>query len=118
MHCAFSRLVNDYSLRTVSQRLAYRGGVGSAITAPGGYGGVFQQGLSVALSLGSRHKLEKGAVLQEIAAVHVAISLAYGSSVSTQIAALRKLLLDPPKTEDEFGFQQASDVGLIPQAPP
>ncbi|KAJ6577348.1 carbohydrate esterase family 9 protein [Mycena capillaripes] len=93
--------------------LAYRGGVGSAITAPGGYGGVFQQGLSVSFSLGSRNKLEKGAVLQEIVAVHVAISLAFASSVSTQIATLRRLLLEPPKNKNEFGFQQASE-GSIP----
>jgi hypothetical protein len=66
----------------------------------------------VYFSLGSRNKLEKGAVLQEFVAVYVSIGMWFASSVSTQIATLRKLLLDPPKNEHEFGFQQASDVSL------
>ncbi|KAJ6595658.1 composite domain of metallo-dependent hydrolase [Mycena vulgaris] len=91
--------------------LAYRDGVASAITAPAGYG-VFQ-GLSVAFSLGARHKLEKGAVLQDVAAVHISISPRFASSVSTQIATLRRLLLGPPKSENEFSFTQATE-GSIP----
>lgn len=48
-------------------------------------------------------------------AVHVSISLQFASSVSTQIATLRRLLLEPSKSEHEFGFQQAREVGLISQ---
>ncbi|KAJ7086055.1 hypothetical protein B0H15DRAFT_939618 [Mycena belliarum] len=88
--------------------LAYRNGVASAITAPAG-SGVFQ-GLSVSFSLGSRHKLEKGAVLQEVAAVHVTIDLSLATSVSTQIATLRRFLLThlSPQKEAAFGLIQGS----------
>jgi hypothetical protein len=88
--------------------------VATAITAPSGeYGrGVFQ-GLSVAFSLGSRHKLEKGAVIQDIAAVHISVSAAFASSVSTQIATLRRLLLEPAKNTTEFGFKEAADVRVL-----
>jgi hypothetical protein len=84
--------------------------VASAITAPAGDGVL--QGLSVAFALGSRHKLEKGAVLQDIAAVHITISPAFATSVSTQIATLRRLLLEPLKNATEFGFKAVSDVGV------
>ncbi|KAJ6500083.1 hypothetical protein C8R47DRAFT_1110364 [Mycena vitilis] len=105
------RAADGLQFGTRDALLAYRGGVASAITAPAGQG--MFQGLSVAFSLGSRNKLEKGAVRQEIAAVHVSISLGLASSVGTQIATLRKLLLEPPKSEHEISFQQAS-AGSIP----
>ncbi|KAJ7722728.1 hypothetical protein DFH07DRAFT_1006316, partial [Mycena maculata] len=105
------RAVDGLQFGTRDALLAYRGGVASAIAAPAGFG-VFQ-GLSVSFSLGARHKLEKGAVLQEIAAVHISISPQLPSSVSTQIATLRGLLLGPPKNEHEFGFKQLSE-GSIP----
>ncbi|KAJ7116354.1 hypothetical protein C8R44DRAFT_792267 [Mycena epipterygia] len=91
--------------------LAYRNGVATSVTAPAGF--ALFQGLSVAFSLGSRHKLEKGAVLQEVVAVHVSVSLWFASSVSTQIATLRRLLLESPQSDQEFGFKQAGD-GAIP----
>ena len=53
----------------------------------------FLAGLNTAFSTGARHKLEKGALVQEIGAVHVAIHPVGSPSVSTQIAALRHLLL-------------------------
>ncbi|TFK54416.1 composite domain of metallo-dependent hydrolase [Heliocybe sulcata] len=71
--------------------IAYRSGVTTAISAPRSTG--FLSGLSVAFSTGAGHKLEKGAVVQDVAAVHV--SVGHGSaypSVSTQVAALRRLL--------------------------
>ncbi|KAJ7691755.1 hypothetical protein B0H17DRAFT_1062568 [Mycena rosella] len=105
------RAVDGLQFGTRDALLAYRDGVASAITAPAGHG-VFQ-GLSVSFSLGARHKLEKGAVLQDVAAVHISISPQFASSVSTQIATLRRLLLGSPKTEKEFGFKQAGD-GSIP----
>jgi hypothetical protein len=109
MHCAL-KFIRSTNVANRSNSLAYRNGIASAIVAPAGHG-VFQ-GLSVAFSLGSRNKLEKGAVFQEIVAVHVSVSLGFASSVSTQIATLRRLLLDSPKNEHEFGFQQASKVDL------
>ncbi|KAF8207208.1 hypothetical protein K438DRAFT_1714110 [Mycena galopus ATCC 62051] len=107
------RAVDGLQFGTRDALLAYRSGVASAITAPNG-NGMFQ-GLSVSFSLGSRHKLEKGAILQDIAAIHVAISMNFAISVSTQMATLRGLLLDgaPKNDEHEFAFQQASK-GSIP----
>ncbi|KAF4615672.1 hypothetical protein D9613_012510 [Agrocybe pediades] len=72
--------------------LAYRGGVTTAVTAPVGNG--FLQGISAAFSVGAPHALERGAVVQEETALHITISHLLSASVSTQIAALRKLLLD------------------------
>ncbi|KAJ6491350.1 hypothetical protein C8R47DRAFT_1045160 [Mycena vitilis] len=71
--------------------LAYRNGVTSAVTAPSSRG--FLSGLSSVFSTVAAHKLEDGAVIQEVAALHVALSLSSGISVSTQIATLRGLLL-------------------------
>ncbi|CAK5283111.1 unnamed protein product [Mycena citricolor] len=90
--------------------LAYREGVATAIEAPKGY--KFMYGLSTSFSLAARHKLEKGAVVQEIAALHVSVTMGNSdeASVSTQIATLRRLLLDPPKS---YGFKQVVE-GTIP----
>ena len=74
-----------------SLRLAYRAGVTSAITPPASSG--FLSGLSVHFSTGARNKLENGAILQDVTALHVAIHPGGIVSVSTQIAALRRLLL-------------------------
>lgn len=74
-------------------RLAYRAGVTKAITAPTHYG--FFGGLGTSFSLGAAHKLEFGAALQETTALHVTVRH-FGSqpSISTQIAALRRMLLN------------------------
>lgn len=79
---------------TPTTRLAYHAGVTSAITPPTSQGLV--AGLSTVFSTGAAHALEEGAVIQDIAALHVAIghSGSRSPSVSTQIAALRHLLLD------------------------
>jgi hypothetical protein len=46
-------------------------------------------------STGAAHKLESGAVIQDVAALHVQIRHSnIAPSVSTQIAALRNILLD------------------------
>jgi len=71
--------------------LAYRAGVTSAITPPSGGG--FLSGLSVFFSTGAPHRLAHGAVIQDVAALHFTISAVGQPSVSTQIAALRKILL-------------------------
>ncbi|KAJ7039580.1 hypothetical protein C8F04DRAFT_1085776 [Mycena alexandri] len=104
------RAVDGLQFGTRDALLAYRDGVASAITAPNGYG--MFQGLSVSFSLGSGNKLEKGAVLQEIAGIHVSLGLQLPSSASTQIATLRRLLLQPPKDEYGLEFQQVSRGSL------
>jgi len=54
-------------------------------------------GLSTTFSTGAAHKLEEGAVIQAVNALHVKIAHGESTSVSTQIATLRKLLLEPVK---------------------
>ncbi|KAF5323787.1 hypothetical protein D9619_012926 [Psilocybe cf. subviscida] len=79
--------------------LAYRSGITMGITAPTGSG--FIRGVSAAFSLGAPHALANGAIQQSETALH--ISLSYNSpkvSVSTQVAALRRLLLADDKDED------------------
>jgi hypothetical protein len=72
-------------------RYAYQAGVTTGITAPSSRG--FLSGLSTAFATGASHKLEKGAVVQEVASLHIKVGHSSSSpSVSTQIAALRKLL--------------------------
>lgn len=73
----------------------------SAITPPQAYG--FLYGLSAVFSTGSAHKLEDGALIQNVAALHVGISLESSMSVSTQIAALRRLLMSGG--EGDLGIQ-------------
>lgn len=73
-------------------RLAYRGGVTRAITAPLSNG--FLSGLSTTLDVGATSAVEKGAITQAETALHVSVSPLLGVSVSTQIATLRRLLFD------------------------
>lgn len=86
-------------------RLAYRAGVTTAISAPVSYG--FLAGLGVAFSTGARHKLEEGAVVRPVTALHVHVGPGQGASVSTQIAALRRLLIGGEKHGD---FQRVAHV--------
>ncbi|KAJ2931515.1 hypothetical protein H1R20_g5580, partial [Candolleomyces eurysporus] len=70
--------------------LAYRFGVTSAITAPKSSG--FYGGLGVHFSTGAAHRMESGAVIQDVTAVHVSVRHFEKPSISTQIATLRRLL--------------------------
>jgi len=71
---------------------AYQAGVTMGITAPKSRG--FLSGLSTAFTTGAGHKLEKGAVVQDVAALHIRVGhISSSPSISTQIAALRRLLL-------------------------
>jgi len=91
---ALIRAIDGLLYETRDALLAYRSGVTTGIVAPKASG--FLAGLSTVFSLGSKHKLELGAVIQNDAALHVSVH--YGSSspsVSTQIAAIRALLLSP-----------------------
>ncbi|PCH43664.1 hypothetical protein WOLCODRAFT_75840 [Wolfiporia cocos MD-104 SS10] len=77
--------------------LAYRHGVTVGITAPSHTS--FLGGLSAAFSLGSAHKLEEGALVQEVTALHVSLAHGTKASVSTEVGVLRQLLLPL----EEFG---------------
>ncbi|KAI0085133.1 carbohydrate esterase family 9 protein [Irpex rosettiformis] len=70
---------------------AYRHGVTTAIVAPKSAG--FLSGISTVFGTGAKHQLERGSIIVETAALHVGIHYGVGPSVSTQIAALRSLLL-------------------------
>lgn len=75
--------------------LAYRSGVTTGIVAPLHQG--FYGGLGTAFSTGALHKLEDGAVVQDITALHVTVRhFGKAPSISSQIATLRRLLHDPP----------------------
>lgn len=78
----------------------------TGITAPGHRR--FFAGLGTWFSTGAKHKLAQGAVVQEATALHVTVRHFGGRtpSVSTQIAVLRRLLLEGGKegaTERLFG---------------
>ncbi|KZS86725.1 carbohydrate esterase family 9 protein [Sistotremastrum niveocremeum HHB9708] len=76
--------------------LAYRGGVTTAISSPSGS---FLRGISTAFNTGADHALEPGAIVKDAVALHVSVSPHFGPSVSSQIAALKTLLLDDPVRE-------------------
>ena len=89
--------------------LAYRAGVTVGISAPKHRG--FLSGLSTAFGLGASHKLEADALIQEIAALHVSIRhIGKYPSISTQIATLRRLLLDEGSGEAGTVFNDISKV--------
>ncbi|KAF7364300.1 Composite domain of metallo-dependent hydrolase [Mycena sanguinolenta] len=71
---------------------AYRAGVTTAIVAPMGHG--FLQGLGTAFDVGAPHALAAGAIVQDETSLHISLYPDMGASVSTQIAALRRLLFE------------------------
>ncbi|EIM86583.1 composite domain of metallo-dependent hydrolase [Stereum hirsutum FP-91666 SS1] len=86
------RAVDGLQFATRDALLSYRNGVTTALTSPTSSG--FLSGLGVAFSLGTPHKLAKGAVVQDVTALHVAIDhQSVRPSVSTEISALRRLLV-------------------------
>ncbi|KAF8558348.1 composite domain of metallo-dependent hydrolase [Imleria badia] len=95
--------------------LAYHAGVTSAITPPSSRG--FVAGMSTAFSTGAAHALEEGAVIQDIAALHVNIGHqgSRSPSVSSQIAALRHLLLDAA-SGTPFDRVAKGEIPLVIQA--
>lgn len=70
-------------------------------------------GLSTVFATGANHQLEKGALIQETAAVHVGLHYGAGPSVSTQIAALRSLLLGQGKGHLAHWFKKVTDVSIF-----
>ena len=95
--------------------LAYRAGVTRAVVAPVHYG--FFGGLGTSFSTGALHKLADGAVIQEVTALHFSIGhFASRPSISTQIVALRRLLLELPDdtlTDASKPFRDAVKVRQI-----
>ncbi|KAK0193022.1 carbohydrate esterase family 9 protein [Armillaria mellea] len=87
---AIIRAVDGLQFASPDMLLAYRGGVTTAVTAPESTG--FLSGLSAAFTTGAAHKLEKGAVIQDVVALHIMVSMSSPISVSTQLGALRRLL--------------------------
>ncbi|KAF9012657.1 carbohydrate esterase family 9 protein [Cyathus striatus] len=121
------RAVDGLMFGTRNALLAYRSGVTLAtsslarpvlLTVPGGH---LIAGLSATFRTGSAHAMESGAIIQDIAALHVAVSHSHpmfegnSVSVSTQIAALRRLLHGWESTNKETGlwFRRASE-GTVP----
>ncbi|KAI0930402.1 hypothetical protein AcV5_007126 [Taiwanofungus camphoratus] len=88
--------------------LAYRAGVTTAITAPTHRR--FYAGLSTSFYTGAMHKLEEGAVIQDVNALHVTVRHFGGvPSISTQIATLRSLLLEPDEGDAGQWFRAVSE---------
>ncbi|KAF8206096.1 hypothetical protein K438DRAFT_1817821 [Mycena galopus ATCC 62051] len=71
---------------------AYRAGVTTAVVAPMGRG--FLQGVGTAFDVGAPHALAAGAIVQDETSLHISLRSGMRASVSTQIAALRRLLFD------------------------
>jgi len=72
----------------------------------------FYSGLGTMFSLGVSHKLKQGAVIQKVTGMHVSVWHFSKLSISTQIAALRKLLLDPQQTSASDWFKKVTAVGI------
>jgi len=99
------RAADGLQYQTRNSLLAYRAGVTSGIVAPISGGGFFS-GLSVKFSTSALHKLEPGAVIKDVVALHVSISGGAQVSTSTQIALLRRLLGGEVKGQDGHWFKQ------------
>ncbi|KAF5380447.1 hypothetical protein D9615_004475 [Tricholomella constricta] len=90
--------------------LAYRAGVTTGIVAPTSRG--FLSGLSTAFSTGAVHRLAHGAVVQDVTALHISVGSS-SASISTQIAALRRLLLGGGDGDLAQRFRQVAE-GKLP----
>ncbi|KAJ7056657.1 carbohydrate esterase family 9 protein [Mycena amicta] len=87
------RAVDGLQFQTRDALLAYRSGVTTGIVAP--LRSSVVNGLGVSFCLGATHRLQPGAVLDEVTALHATVSHLVSGSISTQIAVLRRLLLRP-----------------------
>ncbi|PFH51544.1 hypothetical protein AMATHDRAFT_175162 [Amanita thiersii Skay4041] len=102
--------VDGLSFGTRDAILAYRAGVTSSITAPTHE--EFYSGISAHFSTGALHKMEDGAVLKEIVAIHVSIGHSSRLSISAQMAALRSLLLGPARGAAGHWFHRITEGDL------
>ncbi|KAG6833912.1 hypothetical protein H0H87_007923 [Tephrocybe sp. NHM501043] len=123
---AIVRAMDALMFGTRDALTAYRSGITLATSSLSkayyldGTAGRIISGLSVTFSTGLSHALERGAIVQDIAALHVHIGRPHplivdGVSVSTQIAALRRLLFGWETQDKETGywFRQAAE-GVVP----
>ncbi|KAI0769727.1 hypothetical protein BD413DRAFT_613748 [Trametes elegans] len=107
-----ARAADGLQFATRNALLAYRSGVTVSVSAP--QHGVWLAGLSAAFSTGAAHRLARGAVLRDVVAVHASLGHGdAGASVSTKVAALRRLLVE--RVEGELGawFQRVAN-GTLP----
>ncbi|PFH51276.1 hypothetical protein AMATHDRAFT_142867 [Amanita thiersii Skay4041] len=121
------RAVDALAFGTRNALLAYRSGVTFATSSlekpiyASGNGPHIISGLSATFRTGSAHAMERGAIVQDVAALHIVLGrenplvLNSGTSVSTQIAALRRLLYGWEGTDKETGewFKKAAE-GVVP----
>ncbi|KAI0920873.1 hypothetical protein AcW2_006015 [Taiwanofungus camphoratus] len=120
------RAVDTLQFGTRNALIAHRAGVTYATSSLGSitlFGGpsTIIAGLSVTFRTGSGHALEPNAIIKHITALHVVIGRAApysttpGVSVGTEIAALRRLLLngEPTSTETGYWFKKSAQ-GVIP----
>jgi hypothetical protein len=88
--------------------------VTTGVTYPSHQG--FYSGLGTVFSLSATHKLEQGAVIQEVTGLHVSVRHFESKlSISTQIAALRKLLFDSQENLASGWFKRVTAVCLLPK---
>ena len=103
-------------------RLAYRSGVTFATASLAkpiylaGPDAHVISGLSVTFRTGAAHAMKRGAIIQDVVALHIVIGRSYptlkGISVSTQIAGLRRLLYGWESQDKETGawFRRAAEA--------
>ncbi|KAF5309156.1 hypothetical protein D9619_012722 [Psilocybe cf. subviscida] len=103
------RAADGLQFETRDALLAYRSGVTAGVTAPESSG--FVAGLSTVFSTGSPHRLARGAVLQDVAALHISVDSS-SPSVSTHISALRGLLAGSSEGPLGDAFEQVVDGHL------
>ncbi|KAI0630254.1 hypothetical protein C8Q77DRAFT_1137203 [Trametes polyzona] len=95
-----ARAVDGLQFGTRNALLAYRSGVTLSVSAPSHT--TWLSGLSVAFTPGASHRFARGALVRDVVAVHVTIGHGDpGPSVSTKIAALRRLLTE--RVEGDLG---------------
>ncbi|KAF9462479.1 carbohydrate esterase family 9 protein [Collybia nuda] len=104
------RAVDGLLYSTRDALLAYRAGVTTGVVAPTSRG--FLSGLSTAFNTGVVHKLKKGAIVQDVTALHVAVGSS-AVSTSTQIAALRRLLFGGGQGDLASSFSKVTK-GIMP----
>ncbi|KAJ7182422.1 hypothetical protein C8R43DRAFT_1100885 [Mycena crocata] len=90
---------------------AYRAGVTTAVVAPMGRG--FLQGVGTAFSTGASNALAEGAIIHAETALHVSVHSEMRASVSTQIAALRNMLLSKDVPTGPWGRVRAGEIPLV-----
>jgi len=74
----------------------------------------FPQGVSTFFSLGAKHKVEHGAIIEPDVALHISIlHRSTGASVSVQIATLRSLLLNHDDSPRGKKFRAVYDVSTV-----